>query len=366
MLLKGGPNVVFQSDRLAPVGNGNPAVTLVQLRYLVAIVEAGLNISLAAQRSHATQPGLSKQLAQIEDELGFQIFARRGKRLEALTELGRDVVERARLILAETASIQALAADRRRDARGELRIATTATQARFVLPSALNGLRAEFPDVALHLHASTAAESMARIDHEAADVALISSPARPRTSHLAIPLYRWNFIALCRKSHPLARLDRPLQLVDLTGAHIMTYDSARDAEGSYAQAFIRAGASPPVPAVSCRDSDTLKNLVRDGDGLGLLAEMALTPRDSDLALLVASHLFESKVTWAVLPRERIPRRHVVEFVGHLAPHLSRDAVRDAAGGGDAAAWPDPPLWRDRLGPSSPRPVQPPLRLVARV
>ena len=185
-------------------------MTLVQLRYLVAIVDAGLNISVAAQNTHSTQPGLSKQLGQIEEELGFKVFTRRGKRLEVLTDAGREVIDRAKIILAETASIQALAASRRKEARGELRIATTLTQARYVLPETLTVLRAKFPDVTLHISAFGESEALERVDQDTADLAIVSSAEPPRTQHLAIPLYRWELIGLAHPDHPLARHSTPI------------------------------------------------------------------------------------------------------------------------------------------------------------
>jgi LysR family cys regulon transcriptional activator len=346
-------------------------MTLVQLRYLAAIVDAGLNISLAAQQTHSTQPGLSKQLGQIEDELGFQIFIRRGKRLEALTDLGREVVERAKVILTETANIQTLAANRRKDASGELRIATTPTQARFVLPGILGAMRAKFPEVALHLQASGEAEALERIEQDAADVAIVSSPLPPKTNHLVLPLYRWDLLAFAPQSHPLAGLLRPLQLTDLAGAQILTYESARAGDSSYAQAFMRADMTPAPLAATARDADILKTLVRVGAGVGLLAEMVWTPEDTDLAVLKVNHLFDSRVAWAVLRRDRILRRPILDFITRLAPHLDRQALRAAVDGGRESSWPTAPLWRNLHGPVAPKlPSAPPaphraaLRLVA--
>jgi LysR family cys regulon transcriptional activator len=341
-------------------------MTLVQLRYLAAIVDAGLNISLAAQQTNSTQPGLSKQLAQIEEELGFQIFVRKGKRLDTLSELGADVVHRARVIMTETANIQALAANRRKDARGELRIATTPTQARFVLPQILSAIRAKFPEVALHLQALGEADALERIEQDAADVAIVSSPLPPRTNHLVLPLYRWDLAVFTPQSHPLVRMVRPLELADLTVSQVIGYESARAIDSTYAQTFIRAGLKPPFLAVTARDADMLKDLVRGGVGIGLLAEMVWTPSDTDLVMLNVSHLFDSKVAWAVLRRDRILRRHIVEFITHLAPHLDHQRLRAAANGDDTATWPQPPPWRDLHGPTAPKPNRTALRLVAGV
>jgi DNA-binding transcriptional LysR family regulator len=345
-------------------------MTLVQLRYLVAIVEAGLNISTAAQNTHSTQPGLSKQLGQIEDELGFKVFVRKGKRLEALTDAGGEVIARAKVILAETASIQALAASRRKDSRGELRIATTPTQASYVLPDVLTGLRAKFPDVALHISAMGETEALERVDHDTVDLAIVSAPTPPRTPHLVVPLYRWELIGLAHPDHPLAQQATPLSLEDLAAQPLMTYESARGGDSAFMRVFADRGLSP-VLAATARDSDIIKSLVRSGSGIGIVAEMAWTPGDADLSRLAVAPLFESRIAWAVMPRDRILHNHVLEFLTTLAPHLERRDLRAAFDRAHDVVWPEAPLWRQQHGPASPAAARlgagaprPSLRLVA--
>lgn len=341
-------------------------MTLVQLRYLVAIVDAGLNISVAAQNANSTQPGLSKQLAQIEEELGFKVFVRRGKRLETLTDAGREVIERAKVILAETASIQALAASRRKDARGELRLATTLTQARYVLPGMLAGLRSKFPEVTLHIAAFGETEALERVDQDAADLAIVSAPSPPRTPHLVIPLYRWELIGLADPEHPLALQTAPITLEDLAAHPLMTYESFRSADSAFARVFADQGLEP-VLAATTRDSEIIKTLVRSGAGVGLVAEMAWTPSDADLTRLAVSPLFESRTAWAVLPRDRVLHNHVLEFLTTLAPHLERADLRAAFDRPQDVAWPEAPLWRLLHGPASATAThlaRAPLRLVA--
>lgn len=346
-------------------------MTLVQLRYLVAIVDAGLNISVAAQNTHSTQPGLSKQLGQIEDELGFRVFTRKGKRLEALTGAGREVIERAKVILSETANIQALAASRRKESRGELRIATTATQARYVLPGMFAALRNKFPEVALHIAALGESEALERVDQDAADIAIVSSPAPPRTPHLVLPLYRWELIGLAPAGHPLAGQVTPVSLEDLAAEPLMTYESARSGDSAFARAFADQGLYPAL-AATARDSEIIKGLVRSGAGVGLVAEMAWTPADADLSRLAVAHLFESRVAWAVMPRDRILHNHMLEFVTAVAPHLDRPSLRAAFDRAHEIQWPEAPLWRRLHGPASPSAglkadpasLRPALRLVA--
>lgn len=346
-------------------------MTLVQLRYLVAIVEAGLNISVAAQKTNSTQPGLSKQLGQIEEELGFKVFTRRGKRLETLTEAGREVIDRAKVILAETANIQALAASHRKTARGELRIATTLTQARYVLPQTLAVLRAKFPEVALHITAFGESEALERVDQDAADLAIVSAPSPPRTQHLAIPLYRWELVGLVHPDHPLAGQAAPITLEDLAAQPLMTYESSRADDSAFARAFADRGLDPLLAATT-RDSEIIKSLARSGAGVGVVAEMAWTPADADLSRLPISPLFESRTAWAVMPRDRILHNHVLEFVTTVAPHLDRRDLRAAFDRSQEGGWPEAPLWRTLHGPAAATagrlPANPlsrtPLRLVA--
>ena len=344
-------------------------MTLIQLRYLVAIVDAGLNISVAAQRTHSTQPGLSKQLGQMEDELGFKVFVRRGKRLEALTEPGREVVERAKVILSEAANIRALADNRRKESQGEMRIVTTATQARYVLPELLASMREKFPEVGLHISAASEAEALGQIDQGLADIAIVSATQEPKTGHLVLPLYRWEMIGLAAADHRLSRETGPLRLEDLADVALMTYDSARAADSAYALAFVQRGLAPAPLVATARDSELIKSLVRSGAGVGLLAEMAWTPADADLARLKVGHLFGRCTAWAVLPRDRIPRRHVLEFVTAIAPHLDQEVLRTALDDAREAPWPAAPLWRELHGPAafrSPDPRTAPLRSALRL
>ena len=166
-------------------------MTLTQLRYFVAIADSGLNITLAAERVHATQPGLSKQLKQLEDELGFLLFQRKGRSLEAITPAGQDVLAHARRVLAEAGNIRAYAANERGEKQGRLTLVTTHTQARFVLPETLARFRQRYPDVALHMHQGTPIQ----ISELAADgisewlerVAVQAKPQSPPIDHGLVP-----------------------------------------------------------------------------------------------------------------------------------------------------------------------------------
>lgn len=150
-------------------------MTLTQLRYLVAIADAELNITLAASRVHATQPGLSKQLKQLEDELGFLLFVRKGRSLESVTPAGTEVIARARAVLAEANNIRTYAANQRRESQGQLILTTTHTQARFVLPPAVAAIKQAYPQVSVHLQQAGEADALDRLNQGDADIAIIST-----------------------------------------------------------------------------------------------------------------------------------------------------------------------------------------------
>jgi DNA-binding transcriptional LysR family regulator len=165
----------------------------------------GLNITLAAERVHATQPGLSKQLKQLEDELGFLLFSRKGRSLETITPGGVQILEHARRILAEAGNIRSYAANQRGDGAGRLELVTTHTQARYVLPNAIAALRKQYPDVSFHLTPEGEGDVLDRLVRGEADFALISTTGSVPQAGLAVPLYRWRRVVLVPDGHALAR-----------------------------------------------------------------------------------------------------------------------------------------------------------------
>lgn len=327
-------------------------MTLTQLRYLVAIADAGLNITLAAERVHATQPGLSKLLRQLEDELGFQLFHRKGRSLHAITHAGTHVLERARVILAEAANIRSIAANLRNESHGTLRIATTHTQARFALPSAVASLSRSYPQVSVHLQPVSDSDVISLLDGGQVDLAIVSTAAgAPPPSGIALPAYRWNRIVLVPAGHPLARQKQAPTLQQLAAHPIISYDSSLKPESSLARAFHAASLHPQI-AMTASDADLIKTYVREGLGIGVLAEMAFQPElDTDLRELDADPLFEPCTTWIVLRRESVLREYALDFISVFAPHLERRAVSRALANGTASSsWNGVPHWRERQVP----------------
>jgi DNA-binding transcriptional LysR family regulator len=319
-------------------------MTLTQLRYLVAIVDSGLNITQAAERVHATQPGLSRQLKQFEDKLGFLLFARRGRSLESITPGGERVLAHARRILDEAANIRAYAANARGEHAGRLVLATTHTQARHVLPAAIAGIARAFPKVSVHLQPLGDGEVLAQLARGESDFAVISTSGEAPEGGLPVPLYRWQRVVLVPRTHPLAQLGRAPGLSELAAYPLVSYESSTRADSSLQRAFARAGLQPNV-AMTARDADLIKTYVRAGLGVGLLAEMAIDVRnDTDLVALPAPD-FPECTTWAVLPRQRVLRDYALELLKALAPQLDRQDLRCVLEGNAQAAWPTPPSWQ---------------------
>lgn len=316
-------------------------MTLTQLRYLVAILEAGLNISLAADRVNATQPGLSKQLKLLEEELGFQIFVRKGKSLDRLSPVGEEVVESARLILAEVGNIRALADNHRREASGELRLLTTQTQAQFVLPPALKGLRERYPDVNVHL-SLTQDHAIRRLDQGEHDLAIVSAADDLAPAEFALPLYRWRRVGLAPQGHALTRLGRPVTLADLAEHPLIAYGA--DQDSSLVKAFEAQDLSAQF-AYATQDSEVIKTYVRSGLGVGIVAEMALAGAPGDLVTIDVDALFPACTTWAVLRRDRVLRDYVVDFLTLLAPHLRARDLQRLVRSGYRPAQSLAPTWR---------------------
>jgi LysR family cys regulon transcriptional activator len=315
-------------------------MTLAQLRYLLAIIDSNLNITLAAERAHATQPGISKQLRLLEEELGFQIFVRRGKSLDRLSPAGAQVIERARRILDEAASIRNLAANHRGESQGELVIATTQTQARFVLPPALKALKARYPDVTVRLNLFADAEQ-ARTAGRDADLLIASHVEAPDAAENAIPLYSWRRVALFPDDHPLAAIERPLTPVDLAAFPLIGYESALGTHASVAAAFAAAGVETRF-AYAAHDTEVIKAYVRSGLGVGLLAEMALV-EEGDLLHRPVEGL-PVCAAYASLQAGRVPRDYTIDLVSVLAPQSPRRAIARRLSSIDSGAVKAPLEW----------------------
>ncbi len=305
-------------------------MTLKQLKYLVGIVDAGLNITAAAERLYTSQPGISKQLKQLEAELGVQLFTRKGKSLAAITPAGREVIARARKILREVGNITSLASDLTSELDGTLSIATTHTQARYVLPDVIKPFRERYPRVDLELHQGTSEQIAELVSTNKVDFA-IATGSRQLFSHLTLlPIYHWHRIVLVPKQHPLAKLKRPVDLQTLASYPLVTYVFSMTGESSFKRAFRDQGLDPRV-VFTARDADIIKTYVRMGMGVGVIASMAFECKDrEDLVALDAKGLFPQVTTWLGFPRDMVLRGFMVDFIHLFAPHYSPRLIRDVA------------------------------------
>jgi len=320
-------------------------MTLTQLRYLVAIADAGLNITQAAARVHATQPGLSKQLKQLEDELGFLLFVRKGRSLESVTPAGEEVIGRARAVLAEANNIRTYAANQRRESHGQLVLTTTHTQARFVLPPAVARIKQAYPQVSVHLQQAAESDALDLLGQGDADMAIVSTAGSEPTTGIAVPLYRWRRLVVVPKGHPLDRAGKVPDMAALAAHPLISYESSTRPNSSLRRAFAAKRLEPDL-ALTALDADLIKTYVRTGLGVGLLAEMAVNSSDTDLRAWPAPDAVPECIAWAVLPRERVLRDYALELVHVLAPQIDKRDLRRVLDGNQEAGWPPPPSWEE--------------------
>jgi LysR family cys regulon transcriptional activator len=299
---------------------------LQQLKYLLAIVDNGLNITAAAERLYTSQPGVSKQLKLLEEELGLQIFTRKGKSLGKITDAGEQVIERARLIMQEVDNIRSLASDFYLEERGTLAIATTHTQARYVLPDVIREFRVRYPKVGLNLHQGTSEQIADMVTANEIDFAIATGSQKLFGELLLVPSYHWDRKILVPKGHHLARLERKLTLKDLAEYPLVTYVFSFGGESSLKRAFADEGLEPDV-VFTARDADVIKTYVRMGLGVGIVASMAEDCDDQrDLTAIDATGLFPRSTTWIGFRKDAVLRRYMLDFVQLFAPHITVDQL----------------------------------------
>lgn len=310
----------------------NNRMKLQQLKYLLAIVDNGLNITAAADKLYTSQPGVSKQLKLLEEELGMLLFERKGKSLGSITPTGERVIERARIIMKEVDNIRTLASDAFAEEEGSLSIATTHTQARYVLPEIIGEFRKRFPKVSLNLHQGTSEQIADMVEANRVDFAIATGSRDLFAKLLLVPGYNWNRSIVVPRGHELTRLDRKLQLQDLVKFPLVTYVFSFAGESSLKKAFADEGLEPEV-AFTARDADVIKTYVRMGMGVGIVASMAADCSDSeDLQVISADGLFPQSMTWIGYRHDTVLRRYMLEFIHLFTSHLSRkqiDAVQRA-------------------------------------
>jgi len=303
-------------------------MNLQQLRYLCAIVDHGLNVSDAAEALCTSQPGISKQVRQLEDELGVRVFVRRGKRLASLTPAGEGILATARRALKEIENIRRVGAEYKAEDEGTLSIATTHTQARYVLPTIIRDFAARYPKVKLVLHQGNPVQVAEHTAKGEVDVGIATEALASFPGLVTLPCYQWNRCVLVPRGHPLVKV-QPLTLAAVARYPIVTYDFAYTGRSRSNAAFDAEGLAPNV-VLTALDADVIKTYVELGMGIGIVATMAFDPvRDAGLEKLDASHLFAPSTTRLGLRRGVLLRGFVYDFIARFAPALDRAAV-DAA------------------------------------
>ena len=299
---------------------------LQQLKYLLAIVDNGLNITAAAERLYTSQPGVSKQLKLLEEELGLQLFTRKGKSLGGITAAGQQVIERARVIMQEAENIRSLASDYYHEEEGTLSIATTHTQARYVLPEVIREFRKRYPRVSLNLHQGTSEQIADMVAANEIDFAIATGSRGLFRDLLLVPSYLWDRKILVPKDHDLAAIKRKLTLHDLAEYPLVTYVFSFGGQSSLKKAFSNEGLEPDV-VFTARDADVIKTYVRMGLGVGIVASMAENCDDKkDLLAIEAEGLFPRSTTWIGFRKDAVLRRYLLDFIALFAPHISADQL----------------------------------------
>lgn len=301
---------------------------LQQLRYIVEVLNNNLNVSATAEVLFTSQPGISKQVRMLEDELGIQIFGRSGKHLTHVTPAGQEVINIAQQILSKVEGIKAVAREHTQPDEGKLRIATTHTQARYALPEVIQGFIKKYSKVSLQMSQGTPAQISDAAAKGEADFAIATESLHLYNDLVMLPCYHWNRSVIVRKDHPLARKQN-LTIQDIAKYSLVTYVFGFTGRSELDAAFEKAGAEPKI-AFTATDADVIKTYVRLGVGVGVIATMAIDPAiDNDLVSIDASHLFKASTTKIGFRRGSFLRGYMFDFIERFAPHLNKHVVTQA-------------------------------------
>ncbi|MGB0223950.1 MULTISPECIES: HTH-type transcriptional regulator CysB [unclassified Marinobacterium] len=298
---------------------------LQQLRYIWEVSKHDLNVSATAQSLYTSQPGISKQIRLLEDELGVEVFARSGKHLTRVTPAGKAILEISGEILQKVDSIRQIAQEFSDERKGSLSVATTHTQARYALPPVINEFIKMYPEVALHMHQGTPTQISEMAADGTVDFAIATEAMGSYSDLIMMPCYSWNRSVVVPKDHPLAQ-GGELTLEKLASYPIVTYTFGFTGRGKLDEAFKEQGLDPKV-VFTAVDSDVIKTYVRLGLGVGIIASMAVDQQlDQDLVAIDASHLFEPSITRIGFRRGTFLRGYMFDFIQKFAPHITHDVL----------------------------------------
>ncbi len=303
-------------------------MNLQQLRFLNEIVRQGLKISDAASALYTSQPGISKQIRLLEEELGIEIFVRNGKRIVAITEPGKAVLAIAQRMLHDAGNLKQVAEEFHSQNSGSLTIATTHTQARYALPPTVKQFIKRYPGVKLGLHQGSPTQIAEQVLSGEADIGIATESLALYDDLVTLPCYEWNHCVIAPLKHPLLN-EKKLTLAKIAQYPIITYDFAFTGRNKINAAFEAAGIQPNI-ALTAIDADVIKTYVELGLGIGILAKMAFIPeRDKQLRMMDAGHLFQPSTTRIAIRQNEYLRGYTYDFIELFAPHLTRAVVAKA-------------------------------------
>jgi len=303
-------------------------MNLQQLRYLNEIVRCELNISDAAGALFTSQPGISKQIKLLEEELGIDIFVRNGKRIVALTEPGKAVLQIAQRVLHETDNLKQVGQEFSRQDSGSLTIATTHTQARYALPQVIKAFTLRYPGVKLGLHQGSPTQIAEMVLSGEADIGIATESIALYDELVTLPCYEWHHCVVVPPKHPLLN-EKRLTLKKLAQFPLITYDFAFTGRNKINQAFSEASIDPNI-TLTAIDADVIKTYVELGLGVGIVAQMAFVPeRDRQLRMIDAGHLFQPSTTRIAIRQNQYLRGFGYYFIELFAPRLTHEVVAQA-------------------------------------
>ncbi len=306
-------------------------MNLQQLRYVFEVARSGLNVSEAAAALHTSQPGVSKQIRLLEEELGIDVFVRQGKRLTAVTDPGQEVLKIAERLLRDLDNLRSIGHEFGAEESGTLTLATTHTQARYVLPPIVREFMKRHPNVKVSLRQGSPTQVCEYVLAGEADIAIATEAIGEQNELVMLPCYQWNRCVIARPDHPILKA-QPLTLEVIAKYPIVTYDFAFTGRSQINKAFAARGLTPNV-ALTAIDADIIKTYVALGLGIGIVAYMAFDPAaDKGLRAVDAAHLFESATTRLGIRRNAWLRGYAYTFIELFAPHLTRKMVQSALAG----------------------------------
>ena len=306
-------------------------INLRQLRSFIAVCESDLSVSAAAKRLYSAQPAISKHIAHLEEHVGEPLFVRRGKRFLDMTPVGREVLEQARDVQLKLDNILALSADQGEEPKGDLRVGTTHTQARYILPPVVDAFVRACPKVGLQIWQGAPDDLARRLENNETDLVICTENLQDSPTLVSFPMFTWNRCLITPKDHPLAGA-RDVTLEQLAAYPIVTYVPGFTGRGIFDDTFRRAGLSPNV-VVSAADADVVKTYVRLGVGVGVVADIAYDlERDSDLSCTHLGKLFPEMTVFLAHQRQKHVTRAMRSFMDLFREQVgkNRKAARQYA------------------------------------